>query len=107
MSTRVYAKDTNPQKWYKQIYGLLGDFDIRYRDLDTSFNLEAEVGHLDAIMMEEDETEAEKTQRLYDYYGALLSNKETWDSEAEESMASRRRGGFVQPKRSHRVGRMK
>jgi hypothetical protein len=106
MSTRTYSKDTNPQKWYKQIYGLLGDFDIRYRDLATSFNLAAEVDHLDAIMMEEDETEAEKTERLYDYYTDLLMNRETWDSEAEEAMAARARGGRINT-RKHRIGMMK
>lgn len=109
MSGRSYAKDTNPQKWYKQIYGMLGDFDIRYRDLTAfvSFNLAAEVEYLDSIMMEEEETEEEKTQRLYDYYGELLKRKETWDSEAEEAMAARARGGVTQKKRNHRIGMMK
>lgn len=108
MSGRSYSKDTNPQQWYKKIYEMLGDFDIQYRELTAfvSFNLAAEVEYLDSIMMDENETEEEKTQRLYDYYRELLSRKETWDSEAEEAIAARARGGRINV-RNHRIGRMK
>lgn len=108
MSGRSYSRDTNPQQWYKHIYRMLGDFDIQYRELTAfvSFNLAAEVEYLDSIMMDENETEEEKTQRLYDYYRELLMRKETWDSEAEEAMAAHAYGGQVK-KRNHRIGMMK
>ena len=108
MSTRVYARDTPPQQWYKQIYKMLDDYNQRYRDFPslTSFNLAAEMEYLDSIMMKEDETEQEKTQRLYEYYTELLLRKETWDSEIEEAMAARARGGRINTRR-HRIGMMK
>jgi len=107
MAARVYAQDKNSDFWYKEITGMLVEFDKLYKDYDTSFNLDAEIKHLERIMLEEDETEAQKTKRLYDYYKDLLREKETWDSEVEDSIASRRRGGFVQPKRKYRIGTMK